>query len=100
MNGAEPESLDTVEVLHILGNPLRKAILISLTSGHAGLKFSELMQASGLNPNFDTGHFGYHLAELMKRGVIVKEKDHYHLSKLGLKLRRSGIPFKEKALFS
>lgn len=88
MDNKQIKSLDTVKILQTLGNPVRKAIVTSLASRHKALKFSELMQASGLDPRFDTGHFGYHLSELMKKGVIVKKKDGYQLSKLGLKLSR------------
>ncbi len=66
MNHKNMKNLDTVEILKVLGNPVRKAIVTSLASRHESLKFSDLMQASGLDPSFDTGHFGCHLSELMK----------------------------------
>ena len=88
MNDKDTKYLDTVEILRALGNPVRKAIVTSLASSHKPLKFSELMQASGLDPNFDTGHFGYHLSELMKRGVLAKKNHKYQLSKYGLKLSK------------
>lgn len=49
MDNKNEESLDTVEILRTLGNPVRKAILVSFASGHSSLKFSELMQSSGLD---------------------------------------------------
>lgn len=88
MKDDQIKSLDTIEILQTLGNPIRKAIVTSLASRHKSLKFSELMQASGLNPNFDTGHFGYHLSELMKRGIIIKNEDYYELSQFGYKLTK------------
>jgi ubiquinone/menaquinone biosynthesis C-methylase UbiE len=80
--------LDPVEILQLLGNPVRKAIVSSLIIRNEGLRFSELMYASGLNPNYDTGHFGYHLSELRKRGMITKTRTQYHLSKLGVTLSK------------
>jgi ubiquinone/menaquinone biosynthesis C-methylase UbiE len=80
------EKLDTVEILHMLGNQIRKAIVASLVSRGEALKFSELMQASGLNPSFDTGYFEYHLSELIKRRIVVKKNGCYLLSEYGLKL--------------
>lgn len=88
MNDKDKKHLDTVEILRALGNPIRKAIVTSLASSHESLKFSDLMQASGLDPSFDTGHFGYHLSELMKRGILAKKNRKYQLSEYGMKLSK------------
>ncbi len=79
---------DTVEVLQALGNPIRKPVVAALASRHAALKFSELMKASGLDPNFDTGQFMYHLSELIKRGIVLKDGECYGLSQFGYKLAK------------
>lgn len=84
----DPESIDTVEILQTLGNPVRKSVVSALASKHGALKFSQLMKASGLNPNFDTGQFMYHLSELMKRKIILKEQDRYELTQFGFKLAK------------
>ena len=79
---------DTVEILQTLGNPVRKSIVNALTSKRTVLKFSELMEASGLDPNFDTGQFWYHLSGLIKRGLVIRDEDHYRLSQFGFKLSK------------
>ena len=84
----DPESIDTVEILQTLGNPVRKSVVSALASKHGALKFSQLMKASGLNPNFDTGQFMYHLSELMKRKIILKEQERYKLTQFGFKLAK------------
>ena len=82
------QSDDTVDILQTLGNPVRKAIVATLGSKYKALRFSELMEASGLDPNFDTGQFWYHISELMKRGIIIKNDDRYELSQFGFKLTK------------
>lgn len=82
------QPMGTVEILQTLGNPVRKSIVIALASRHTSLRFSELMEASGLDPNFDTGQFWYHLSDLMKRGIIIKDEDCYGLSQFGFKLSK------------
>jgi len=82
------QPLDTVEILQTIGNTVRKSVLTALASRHTALKFSELMEASGLDPNFDTGQFWYHLSELMSRGIIIKNEDRYGLSQFGYKLAK------------
>jgi len=86
----EPDlhSEDTVDILQTLGNPVRKSVVAALGSKYKALKFSELMEASGLDPNFDTGQFWYHISELMKRGIIIKNDDRYELSQFGFKLAK------------
>ena len=79
------QPLDTVGILQTIGNTLRKSVLTALASRHTTLKFSELMEASGLNPNFDTGQFWYHLSELMSRDITIKNEDRYGLSQFGYK---------------
>jgi len=86
--GTNLQSLETIEILQTLGNPIRKSIVNALASKHIVLKFSELMEASGLDPNFDTGQFWYHLSELIRRGIIIRDEDRYRLSKFGFKLSR------------
>jgi len=85
-SGLQP--LGTVGILQTIGNPVRKSVLTALASRHTALKFSELMEASGLDPNFDTGQFWYHLSELMSRGIISRNKDRYGLSQFGFKLAK------------
>jgi len=82
------QSVNTVDVLQTLGNPVRKSVVAVLGSQHKSLKFSELMEASGLDPNFDTGQFWYHLLELIKRGLVIRDEDRYRLSQFGFKLSR------------
>lgn len=82
------QSVDTVDVLQTLGNPIRKSVVAALASQHKALGFSELMEASRLDPNFDTGQFWYHILELTKRGIIVKDEDRYGLSQFGFKLAK------------
>jgi len=81
-------SIDTVEILQTLGNSIRKSVVHALASKHTVLKFSELMEESGLDPNFDTGQFWYHLSELIKRGIITRDEDRYRLSQFGFKLSK------------
>ena len=79
---------DTIEILQTLGNPVRKSVVSALATAARALRFTELMKASGLNPNFDTGQFTYHLSELMNRGIVLKEQEKYRLTKFGFKLAR------------
>ena len=81
-------SLDAVSIFQTLGNPVRKAVVSALASEHRALRFSELMKASGLDPNFDTGQFMYHLSELMSRNIILKEEDGYKLTQFGFKIAK------------
>jgi len=78
--------LDIVGVLQALGNSIRKAVVNSLA--RRPLRFSELMEASGLNPSFDTGQFQYHLGELMKRDIILKADNEYRLTQFGYRLSK------------
>lgn len=84
----DSKPVETVEILQTIGNPIRKSVITALASSHKYLRFSELMKASGLNPNFDTGQFTYHLSELVKRGMIIKDEDHYGLTQFGYKLSK------------
>ena len=77
-----------VQVLQSLGNSVRKATIMSLATARCPLRFSEFMQASGLNPNFDTGHFNYHLSELVKRNIISKVGGEYRLTQFGFKVAK------------
>jgi len=79
---------DPVDILQTLANPVRKSVIAALGSLHTPLRFSELMEASGLDPNFDTGQFWYHLSELTKKGIIVKDGDRYGLTQFGFKLSK------------
>ena len=74
------QPLNTVEILQTLGNPIRKSVMISLSTSQKALRFSELMKASGLDPNSESGQFMYHLSELMKREIIFKKEEKYLLS--------------------
>lgn len=77
-----------VQLLQALGNAIRKTIVASLASAHSPLRFSELMQASGLNPNSDTGQFNYHLGELTRRNIIMKADNVYLLTQFGFKVAK------------
>jgi len=79
---------ETVDILQTLANPVRKSVIAALGFLHAPLRFSELMEASGLDPNFDTGQFWYHLSELTKKVIITKDGDHYGLTQFGFKLSK------------
>ena len=84
---ANPD-LDIVQVMQTLGNETRKSVVTSLAATQRPLRYSELMEASGLDPNYDTGQFHYHLGELMKRDIIVKVENEYHLTQFGYKLSK------------
>lgn len=81
-------NVDIIEVLQTLGNTIRKAIVTSLAMTQHPLRFSDLMEASGLNPNFDTGQFHYHLDELFKKNIIAKVDNRYCLTQFGFKLSK------------
>jgi len=74
--------------LQTLGNDTRKSVVTSLATAQHPLRYSDLMEASGLNPNYDTGQFHYHLGELMKRNIIMKADNAYRLTKFGFKLSK------------
>lgn len=75
-----------VELLQTLGNAIRKGIVASLLGSQEPLRFSDLMEASGLSPNHDTGQFNYHLNELIERNIITKADNKYHLTQFGFKI--------------
>ncbi len=81
-------NVDIVKLLQTLGNEIRKAIITSLSVGQYSLRFSDLMQASGLNPNYDTGQFNYHLNDLIERNIIMKDGNRYRLTQFGFKLAK------------
>jgi len=85
---AKVTDADIVQVLQTLGNSIRKAVVNSLATARKPLRFSELMEVSGLDPNFDTGQFQYHLSELLKRDIILKAENEYRLTQFGYKLSR------------
>ncbi len=87
------ESIDmqatgTVDILQTLANPVRKSVIAALGSKHEPLRFSELMEVSGMDPNFDSGQFWYHLSELTKKGIIIKDGERYGLIQFGFKLSK------------
>jgi len=88
MEQPKAADLDTVQVLQTLGNATRKSAVISLATAQHSLRFSELMEVSGLNPNYDTGQFHYHIGELMKRNIIMKVDNEYRLTQFGYKLSK------------
>lgn len=88
MGELQTANVDVVELLQTLGNTVRKAIVNSLALSQHPLRFSDLMEASGLNPNFDTGQFNYHLNELSKKNIITKVGNKYGLTQFGFKLSK------------
>jgi len=88
MAQAKVTDADVVQVLQTLGNSIRKAVVNSLATARQPLRFSELMEASGLDPNSDTGQFQYHLNELVRRDIILRAENGYDLTKFGFKLSK------------
>lgn len=88
MGQLQAANADIVELLQTLGNVVRKAIVTSLAQSPHPLRFSDLMEASGLNPNYDTGRFHYHLSELSKMNIVVKTGNKYCLTQFGFKISR------------
>jgi len=82
------QTTETVDILQTLANPVRKSVIAALGSKHEPLRFSELMEASGMDPNFDSGQFWYHLSELTKKGIIAKDGERYGLTQFGFKLSK------------
>lgn len=88
MGQPQAANFDIVELLQTLGNTVRRAIVTSLAKSSHPLRFSDLMEASGLNPNYDTGQFHYHLSELSKRNIVAKTGNRYCLTQFGFKISR------------
>lgn len=88
MERLQAADLDIIQVLQTLGNETRKSAVTSLATAQHPLRYSELMEVSGLNPNYDTGQFNYHLSELMKRNIIMKVDNEYRLTQFGFKLSK------------
>jgi len=62
-------------------NPIRMSIIQSLEDGP--ISFTEVMRASGLDPNFDTGPFTYHLSVLLDSRIVEKADNKYQLTSFG-----------------
>jgi len=73
-----------LRVLQALSNPIRRAAIQALKDGEK--RFSRLMWACGLNPNFNAGHFCYHLSQLISKGIVSNHDAGYSLTRLGLEL--------------
>jgi len=71
----------TVQVLHVVGNPIRKAAIEALKG--SGMRFSNLLASSDLDYDHDAGHFYYHLSELMDKRIVEKVGDAYRLTEFG-----------------
>lgn len=88
MGQSQTANFNIVELLQTLGNTVRRAIVSSLAKSPHPLRFSDLMEASGLNPNHDTGQFHYHLNELSRRNIVAKTGNKYCLTQFGFKISR------------
>jgi DNA-binding HxlR family transcriptional regulator len=73
-----------IQILQILGNPIRKRIIRAL--GQEKMRFTELMSACSLNYDHDAGHFNYHLSDLVQRNIVEKKRSYYFLTDQGQKL--------------
>jgi len=71
----------SVQMLHLIANPIRKSIIQSLEG--TSMFFAEVMRASGLDPNFDTGPFSYHLSVLLDSRIVEKVDNMYQLTGFG-----------------
>jgi len=72
------------QILHTMGNPIRRRIIKALTRGK--MRFSELMTACSLDYDHDAGHFNYHLSDLLTKKVVNKKGSYYILSEQGTKI--------------
>ncbi|MBO3832231.1 MAG: hypothetical protein FGF51_02440 [Candidatus Brockarchaeota archaeon] len=88
MGQMQAVNADIVELLQTLGNTLRRAVVSSLAKSPHPLRFSDLVEACGLNPNHDTGQFHYHLSELSRRNIVAKTGNKYCLTQFGFKISR------------
>lgn len=73
-----------VQVLHTVGNPIRKVAIEALRKD--GMRFSQLLAACDLDYDHDAGHFYYHLSELMSKRIVEKVGETYCLTKFGSKI--------------
>lgn len=74
----------TVQVLHTVANPIRKAAIEALSKN--SMRFSQLLASCNLDYNHDAGHFSYHLSELIDKRIVKKDGDTYHLTEFGSKI--------------
>lgn len=73
-----------VQVLHTIGNPIRKSAIEALKKG--GLRFSQLLAACDLDYDHDAGRFYYHLSELINKRIVEKIDEVYQLTEFGSKI--------------
>jgi len=73
-----------VQVLHTIGNPIRKAAIEALNQGE--MRFSQLLASCDLDYDHDTGYFNYHLSELINRQIVEKNGNAYRLTGFGQKI--------------
>jgi len=73
-----------IQVLHTLGNPIRKAAIEALSQGE--MRFSQLLTSCDLDYDHDTGYFNYHLSELVNRRIVEKNGNAYRLTGFGQKV--------------
>lgn len=71
----------SAQMLQLIANPVRKTIILALEG--ASMSFTEVMRASGLDPNFDTGPFTYHLSALLDSRIVEKVDNKYRLTNFG-----------------
>ncbi len=72
------------QILHTIGNPIRRRITRALTRGK--MRFSELMAACNLDYDHDAGHFNYHLSDLLAKKIVHKRGSYYILTDQGTKM--------------
>jgi DNA-binding HxlR family transcriptional regulator len=73
-----------VQVLHAIGNPIRKAAIEALSRGE--MRFTQLLASCELDYDHDTGYFNYHLSELVNRRIVEKDGNAYRLTGFGQKI--------------
>lgn len=71
----------SAQMLQLIANPIRRSIIKSIEGGP--ISFTEVMRASGLDPNFDTGPFTYHLSVLLDSQIVEKADNKYQLTSFG-----------------
>jgi len=73
-----------VQVLHTIGNPIRKAAIEALKQGE--MRFTQLLASCDLEYDHDTGYFNYHLSELVNRRIVEKDGNAYRLTGFGQRI--------------
>ncbi len=71
-------------ILEALANPIRGQVVLSLQKS-AVSKYSDLLQACGLDPYSESGKLGYHLQQLISVGLVARDGSTYALTEKGKK---------------